>query len=189
MRKWLILGVIVVAGGFLLTLTHWQAPAIRPAPDFLLPDLNGQVVRLSQLRGKVVMLNVWTTWCPPCRKEMPTMEALYKKLKSADFVMLAASQDVDGKNTVLPYLQEGGFTFPVLLDVRGEVGKKYGVTGYPETFIIDRQGNIVYHHIGYNDWSQPTVEAALRRLTDQGVWVGWTDGKTPGEQTPLVGYR
>jgi peroxiredoxin len=103
--------------------------------------------------------------------------------------MLAASQDVDGKNTVLPYLQEGGFTFPVLLDVRGEVGKKYGVTGYPETFIIDRQGNIVYHHIGYNDWSQPTVEAALRRLTDQGVWVGWTDGKTPGEQTPLVGYR
>ena len=112
------------------------------------------------------------------------MELLYQKMKGADFVMLAASQDIDGKNTVLPYLQEGGLTFPVLLDVNGEVGKKYNVTGYPETFIIDRQGTIVYHHIGYNDWSQPTVEAALRRLADQGVWASWTDGKTPGEQVP-----
>ncbi|MGH7962021.1 MAG: peroxiredoxin family protein, partial [Candidatus Binatia bacterium] len=66
---------------------------------------------------------------------------------------------------------EGGFTFPVLLDVHGEVGKKYGVSGYPETFIIDRQGTIVHHHIGYNDWSQPAVAAALRRLIDQGVWA------------------
>jgi peroxiredoxin len=158
----------------------------QPAPDFLLPDLNGQVVRLSQLKGKVVMLNVWTTWCPPCRQEMPTMERLYQRLKSSEVLMLAVSQDVDGRNTVVPYLQEGGFTFPVLLDVRGEVGKKYGVTGYPETFIIDRQGKVVYHHIGYNDWSQPTVETALRRLADQGVWGGWTDGKTTGEQAPLA---
>jgi peroxiredoxin len=113
------------------------------------------------------------------------MEALYRKLKSADFVMLAASQDVDGKSTVLPFLQEGGFTFPVLLDVSGEVGKRYGVSGYPETFIIDRQGNIVHHHIGYNDWSLPTVESALRRLADQGVWAEWSDEKRPGEQTGL----
>jgi len=185
-RKWLILGAVVAGSLFLLTLTRSQAPSVRPAPDFLLPDLNGQVVRLSQLKGKVVMLNIWTTWCPPCRKEMPTMERLYQRLKSADFVMLAVSQDVDGKNTVLPYLQEGGLTFPVLLDVNGEIGKKYGVTGYPETFIIDRQGNVVYHHIGYNDWSQPAVETALRQLTDQGVWVAWTDGKVVGEQTPMT---
>jgi peroxiredoxin len=185
-RTWLILGVVVLGGILLLTLTRSQTPTVRVAPDFLLPDLNGQVVHLSQLKGKVVMLNVWTTWCPPCRQEMPTMEALYRRLKGADFVMLAVSQDVDGKNTVLPYLQEGGFTFPVLLDVRGEVGRKYGVTGYPETFIIDRQGNVVYHHIGYNDWSLPVVEAAVRRLTDQGVWVAWTDGKNVGEQTPLA---
>ena len=113
------------------------------------------------------------------------METLYKKMQTADFVMLAASQDVDGKSAVLPYLQEGGFTFPILLDVDGEVGKKYGVTGYPETFIIDRQGNVVYHHIGYNDWSTPAVETALRNLADQGTWSGWTDGKITGERTPL----
>jgi peroxiredoxin len=150
--------VVVVGCGLLLTLARSPAPANKPAPDFLLPDLQGQVVRLSQLKGKVVLLNFWTTWC---------------------------SQDVDGQSTVLPYLQEGGLTFPVLLDVRGEVGKKYGVTGYPETFIIDRQGNMVYHHIGYNDWSQPAMESALRRLIDQGVWTIGADGKTPGEQTPL----
>jgi peroxiredoxin len=184
-----VLGLVVVSCGLLLTLTRSQTPAPTPAPDFLLPDLHGQVVRLSQLKGKVVLLNVWTTWCPPCRKEMPTLEALYQRLKGGDFVMLAASQDVDGQSTVLPYLQEGGLTFPVLLDVRGEVGKKYGVTGYPETFIIDRQGNVVYHHIGYNDWSQPALEAALRRLIDQGVWVGWRDGNTPSEQTPLAQDR
>jgi cytochrome c biogenesis protein CcmG/thiol:disulfide interchange protein DsbE len=180
-RRWLVLGLLVVGSVLLLTVTRSRPPINQPAPDFLLPDLNGQVVHLSQLKGKVVMLNVWTTWCAPCRQEMPTMETLYRRLKSSDFFMLAVSQDVDGRNTVVPYLQEGDFTFPVLLDVHGEVGKKYGVTGYPETFIIDRQGTVVYHHIGYNDWSQPTVEAALRRLADQGVWVGWRDRKTAGE--------
>lgn len=171
MRRWLILGVLVVGVAFLvLTSTPSQLPLPRPAPDFLLPDLSGQSVRLSQLKGKVVLLNVWATWCAPCRQEMPTMQTLHQRLKNADFVMLAVSQDADGAKAVQPYLQEGGFTFPVLLDMQGEVGRKYAVAGYPETFIINRQGDIVHHHIGYNDWSLPAVEAALRRLIDEGVW-------------------
>ncbi len=180
-----MLAVVVIGFGLLLMLVRAPSSSPRVAPDFMLPDMNGQVVRLSQLKGKVVLLNIWATWCPPCRKEMPTMETLYKKMQSADFVMLAASQDVDGKSTVLPYVQDGGLTFPILLDEQGEVGKKYGVTGYPETFIIDRQGTIVYHHIGYNDWSQAAVETALRRLADQGVWIDWGDEKTTGEQALL----
>lgn len=184
MKRVLVLAFIVLSCGVLLTLVRAPSSVQKAAPDFVLPDLTGQVVRLSQLKGKVVVLNIWATWCPPCRKEMPTMELLYQKMKGADFVMLAASQDVDGRNTVLPYLRESGLTFPVLLDVQGEIGKKYGVTGYPETFIIDRQGMIVHRHIGYNDWSQPTVEAALRRLADQGVWASWGDGKASGEQVP-----
>lgn len=184
MRKWLLFfAAMVVVFALLVTWTRQPNRKSLPAQDFLLPDLQGQAVRLSQLRGKVVMLNVWTTWCPPCRKEMPTMEALYRRLRDADFVLLAVSQDVDGHKTVLPYIREGGYTFPVLLDVRGEVGRRYGVTGYPETFIIDRQGNIVYHHIGYNDWSQPAVENALRRLIVEGVWE-W--GSMPGEHSPLT---
>ncbi len=185
MKRVLILALVVLVAGVLLTL--FRAPSTGPsvAPDFILPDMNGQVVRLSQLKGKVVLLNLWATWCPPCRKEMPTMEVLYRKLKDADFVMLAASQDIDGKKTVAPYIHEQGFTFPVLLDVTGETGKKYGATGYPETFIIDRQGVIVHRHIGYNDWARPAVETALRKLADQGVWTGWPEGSAAGEQAPL----
>ena len=113
------------------------------------------------------------------------METLAHQLNGEDFVLLAASQDVDGASTVRPYLQEGGYTFPVLLDVRGEVGKKYGVTGYPETFIIDRQGQVVHHHIGYNDWAQPAVEHALRRLIQHGIWQVGAEAVSQGAHTPL----
>ena len=184
MRRVLLLALVVVGVGLLLMLVRAPEQGQQVAPDFVLPDMQGQVVRLSQLRGKVVLLNVWATWCPPCRKEMPTMETLYQNMQDTDFVMLAVSQDVDGKNAVEPYLQERGLTFSVLLDVNGEVGRKYGATGYPETYIIDRQGNIVHHHIGYNDWSLPQVEAALRRLANQGVWESWDGGKDAGAQVP-----
>ena len=113
------------------------------------------------------------------------MEILARKLGGEDFVLLAVSQDVDGVATVKPYLQEGGYTFPVLLDVRGEVGKKYGVTGYPETFVIDRQGQVVYHHIGYNDWAQPQMEETLRRLIQQGEWRVDTGMPASGAHTPV----
>jgi Peroxiredoxin len=171
MSKWVVIGLIVSLGFLLLSRPPSRLPVPRGAPDFLLPNMQGQVVRLLQLKGKVVLLNVWATWCAPCRQEMPTLETLYQRLKGKDFVMLAVSQDVDGEKTVRSYLQEGGYTFPVLLDVQGEVGRKYGVLGYPETFIIDRQGTIVHHHMGYNDWSRPAMEAAVRRLIDQGVWT------------------
>ena len=187
MRPWLILGgvgMLVLLGVVLLITTPSRTTLPRPAPDFLLPDVSGQAVRLSQLKGKVVLLNVWATWCGPCRQEMPTLETLAHTLSGEDFVLLAASQDVDGAAAVKPYLQEGGYTFPVLLDTHGEVGKKYGVTGYPETFVIDRQGQVVYHHIGYNNWAQPQVEEALRRLIQQGEWR--VDTEMPGAHIPFA---
>ena len=189
MRSWLILGgvgLVVLLGVVILITTPSRTTLPRPAPDFLLPDMRGQAVRLSQLKGKVILLNVWATWCGPCRKEMPTMEALAHKLSGEDFVLLAVSQDVDGAVTVKPYLQEGGYTFPVLLDLQGEVGRKYGVTGYPETFVIDRQGQVVYHHIGYNDWAQPQIEETLRRLIQQGEWRVDTEMPVRGAHTPLL---
>ena len=189
MRSWLILGgvgMLVLLGVVILITTPSQTTLPRPAPDFLLPDMRGQAVRLSQLKGKIILLNIWATWCGPCRKEMPTMETLAHKLSGEDFVLLAVSQDVDGAATVKPYLQEGGYTFPVLLDIQGEVGRKYGVTGYPETFVIDRQGQVVYHHIGYNDWAQPQVEETLRRLIQQGEWRVDTEVPVRGAHTPLL---
>lgn len=186
MRRWLLLGAALgVLGIGAVVLVRTPAPPALPypAPDFLLPDTTGQAVRLSQLKGKVVFLNVWATWCGPCRQEMPTMQALADALDGEDFVLLAASQDVDGAAVVRPYLEEGGYRFPVLLDVRGEVGEKYGVTGYPESFVIDRQGRVVYHHVGYGDWSQPRVEAAMRRLITRGEWDLTASAR--GLHTPL----
>jgi peroxiredoxin len=147
-----------------------RAPA-RPheAPSFVLPDLSGKVVRMDDLRGKVVVLNLWTTWCPPCVDEMPTLESLAKTMAGRDFVLLAISED-ETPSKVGPWIEQRRFTFPVLLDERGQVGADLGITGYPETFVIDRTGRIVHHHVGYRDWSDPAIVAALERLMDSGEW-------------------
>ena len=141
-------------------------PAGDVASDFKLEDaFTGQTVSLSSLKGKVVFLNVWATWCGPCREEMPSMETLYDELKSnKDFVMLAVSQDTKGKSAVVPYVEKNGYHFEILLDPENKVGDSYSVSGVPETFIIDRRGRIVAHHMGAFDWSRPDVKEALRQL-------------------------
>jgi peroxiredoxin len=137
------------------------------AADFHLTDLDGKTVSLSSFRGKVVFLNLWATWCGPCREEMPSMETLYEELKgNKDFVMLGVSEDEKGKSVVLPYVQKNGYHFDILLDPENKVGDSYGVSGVPETFIIDRQGRIVAHHMGGFDWSRQDVREALQELLD-----------------------
>ncbi|HSR56645.1 MAG TPA: TlpA disulfide reductase family protein [Candidatus Binataceae bacterium] len=135
------------------------------AADFKLEDLTGKTVSLSSYKGKVVFLNLWATWCGPCREEMPSMETLYDEFKNdPDFVMLAVSQDTKGKSAVLPYVQKNGYHFEILLDPENKVGEQYNVSGVPETFIIDRKGRIVAHHMGAFDWSRPDVKEALQQL-------------------------
>jgi|SRR5271156_2687439 len=152
--------------------THEQqeeAPvaAGNKAANFKLESLDGTTVSLDQLRGKVVFLNVWATWCGPCREEMPSMETLYDELKgNRDFVMLAVSQDTKGRLVVAPYVEKNGYHFTILLDPDNQVGDSYDVSGVPETFIIDRQGRIAAHHMGAFDWSRPDVKDALQQLLD-----------------------
>lgn len=138
-----------------------------PAPDFLLADLDGRQVRLSDFRGKIVFLNVWATWCPPCRDEMPSMEKLHRSLAGSDFVMLAVSEDVQGQKVVEPFVRQLGLTFPILLDPDGVIPRKYGVTGYPETFVIDRTGKVVQHLIGPENWGSDQVLAYFHKLLQQ----------------------
>jgi phosphatidylglycerol---prolipoprotein diacylglyceryl transferase len=147
------------------------------APDFVAQDLQGQAVRLSAQRGKVVFLNLWTTWCPPCRLEMPAMQDLANKLVGDDFVMLAVSED-DGVAPVEKFIEEMKISFPVLVDPTGEVGRRFGITGYPETFIIDREGRQVARFIGPKNWKDPAIERDLRTLIDTGQWVRAPDGDT-----------
>jgi len=150
-------------------ITSGEAPVAAGdvAADFKLQSLSGQSVTLSSLRGKVVFLNVWATWCGPCREEMPSMETLYESFKNRkDFVILAVSQDRRGRAAVEPYVEKNHFNFDVLLDPDNVVGDAYNVSGVPETFIIDRKGRIVAHHMGAFDWSQSDVRQALAELLD-----------------------
>ena len=143
------------------------------APEFSLSDLSGRTIRLANLRGRVVFLNVWTTWCEPCREEMPAMQVLYARLRGPDFEMLAVSADQEGRDVVERFVRDFALTFPVLPDPDLQIAGRYGVTGYPETFIIDRNGRVVAHQIGPHRWDAPQSVAAFRRLIERGDWTGF----------------
>jgi len=165
---------VVLAGG--LVVLSRRGP--QRAPDFAVTDLEGRTVRLSALRGKVVVLNLWTTWCPPCVEEMPSIERLWSTLHGDDFALLAVSQDEEGRHSVEPFLARMRYSFPVFLDPDREVGDRYGVWGYPETFVIDRNGYIVEHVIGPRDWASAESLASLRAL------IAARDGGVPSAPAP-----
>ena len=135
----------------------------KQAPDFILADIYGRETRLSDLNGEVVLVNFWATWCPPCRDEIPSMVTLNRLMTGKPFRMLAISMDQGGKDAVNDFFKKSGLTLPVLLDSDGSVGKLYGITGVPETFVIDRKGVIIKKFIGPLDWSAPEV---VNFLTD-----------------------
>ncbi|MFQ6058716.1 MAG: redoxin domain-containing protein [Anaerolineae bacterium] len=112
-----------------------------PAPDFTLPDLEGQPVSLSRLKGQPVMINFWATWCPPCRFEMPLIEAAYQKYKDQGFVVVAVDVQ-EPQELVEAFVQRFGLSFPVVLDSAGEVSSIYRVRGLPRSFFVDREGVI-----------------------------------------------
>lgn len=172
MKQWgLPLGLLLLAVGAAFYYQQHQATGRSgfPAPDFALADLDGRRHRLSDYRGKVVFLNIWATWCLPCRMEMPSMERLHRRLQGQDFIMLAVSEDEDGATAVRPFVDELGLTFPILLDPQGVLPPRYGVTGYPETFIIDREGKVVQHTIGPERWDSESAFRYFLTLLDQGT--------------------
>ncbi len=135
-----------------------------PAPDFTYPGLDGKKVSLSDYRGKVVFVNIWATWCPPCVEEMPSMQKLYQKLKGENFEILAVSIDSKGAKVVAPFMKKYKLTFPALLDSRGTIKRIYKTTGVPESYIIDKDGILAKKVMGPLDWSHPDVLRLLRDL-------------------------
>jgi peroxiredoxin len=136
----------------------------EPAPDFTLPDLDQKMVSLSDYKGKVVLLNIWATWCPPCVEEMPSIERLHQELKDQDFEILAVSIDVLGANAVIPFMKKHNLSFPALTDTKGALKNLYQTTGVPESIIIDKQGNIAEKIIGARDWASPGAIRLFRNL-------------------------
>jgi len=136
----------------------------EPAPNFQLRDLNGQPVALSDLRGKVVLLNFWATWCGPCRVEMPAMERLYSAFSRKDFEILAVSTDAQGAAVTRPFQQENHLTFPILHDADYRVGLTYGARTLPMTFMVDRQGIVRHQIFGARDWEATEAHQLVQML-------------------------
>jgi peroxiredoxin len=121
------------------------ADAARQQADFTLSDLQGNPWHLRDLRGKVVLVNFWATWCPPCRKEMPDLQALYDKYKDQGFVVVSISDEQAAK--VQPFITERKITYPVLLDPGRKVNDLFQVEGIPKSFVYDREGKLVAQSI------------------------------------------
>ena len=132
--------------------------------DFTLPDLQGHTVRLSDLRGRVVFINVWATWCSPCVEEMPTIQKLYDRLHARGLQVLSVSIDALGEQVVAPFMQAHQLSFPVLLDARSIIERLYQTGGVPESFIVDKQGRLIEKVVGPRDWAHPNVITMFERL-------------------------
>ena len=146
----------LVFGIVWLQSSKYEPPKVgKAAPDFALVDLNDKEVRLSNLRGKVVFLNFWATWCKPCKEEMPSMEVLHKNFEKDGLVVLAVSIDrVTTTKDIPPFIKSMNLSFPVLIDSWGKTDMPYKRMGVPETFIIDQEGVIREIVIGPRDWTR-----------------------------------
>jgi thiol-disulfide isomerase/thioredoxin len=134
------------------------------ATDFTLESLDGKTSSLGSHKGKFVFLNFWATWCPPCRSEMPAMQALYEKLQARGLVILAVDL-AEEPAVVRDYMKQNKLTFPVLLDKTGEVGGIYGAQSIPTTYLIDRAGNVLGRGVGARwTWDSPEIVALFEKL-------------------------
>lgn len=169
------IGVLVAVFGIVWLRSSKYEPLTvgKPAPDFVLSDLNDRTIRLSDFRGKVVFLNFWATWCKPCKEEMPSMEILHRTFEKDGLVVLAVSIDrVTTTKDIPPFIKSMNLSFPVLVDSWGKTDMPYKRMGVPETFIIDQQGIIREIVIGPRDWTRLdslTVLLDLLKVTPKSI--------------------
>ena len=142
-----------------------RLPTPIQAPDFQLEDMDGEKHTLEGYRGKVVILNFWATWCPPCRREIPSMEALHQAFKDEAFAILAINE-WETEDHVFAFMGQLPVDpdFPILLDLDSEVAQSFGVKGLPTTLLLDAQGMIVYRAVGGRDFDHPAVKKIIREL-------------------------
>lgn len=140
----------------------------RPLPDVAFEDTTGATLRLADFRGKVVLLNLWATWCAPCRREMPTLDRLQAKLGGADFHVLALSMDREGLLVVRQFYEELGLAaLDIHVDASGRASRTLRAPGLPTTLVLDRQGRELGRLLGPAQWDSPNMVAFFRSLIEQ----------------------
>ena len=129
------------------------------------PETLARNMNLGGLKGKIVFLNFWATWCGPCKSEMPSMEALYSKYRDRGLEILAVNSG-EKAPVVNEFITDYGFSFPVVLDIDGSVSRTYGIQAIPTSYLIDRDGMIILRIVGSIDWNTPQIQAAIELLLD-----------------------
>ncbi|MFI5316914.1 MAG: peroxiredoxin family protein [Myxococcota bacterium] len=177
----IVAGLFAVGVGAYVTLRPPPAPALRmgaAAPDFSLPRQGGgPEVSLESLRGKVVFVNFWATWCTPCRSEAPALARLYQGLRGDGFEVLAISiDDPNAAPAIEEFRKTFSVEFPIALDPRKRVYNAYQAFGVPETFLINPAGKLVEHFIGPQNWEDPRYSRVIRRAL-----AAAKSGGSPGE--------
>lgn len=161
-KKLWFLAVSAISILFIAGCVLAQQQTQTKAPDFTLPDLNGKAFSLSELEGKVVILNFWATWCPPCVVEIPHFIDLYKEYKGQGLEVVGVSLDRGGVKVVKSFVEKNEMTYPVVIGNQ-KVAEDYGgIRGIPTTFVIDRQGYIVKKFVGYRD--KNVFESVIQQL-------------------------
>ena len=173
-KQWLIVGAIVVVLAAALTLGIKLSPQIFPvevgskAPDFQATTLaDGKAKTLADYKGQVVLLNVWATWCAPCRVEITSIEHLYQQLGPEGLKVVAVSIDEAGPEVVREFARERNVSFEILLNPSRTIERIYQTTGVPESFVLNRDGRIVKKVIGATEWDAPVNRDLIRRLLVQ----------------------
>lgn len=166
-RSLLLLASAALVGLVTAACESTPAPPVgEPAPDFELPDLDGSPHRLSEWRGRVVVLNFWATWCPPCIDEMPSLQSLHRALSDKGLAILAVSADERFRD-IEEFVETYDIEFTVLHDEGKKVSRRYQTFMYPETYIIDRSGRLRSKVVGPRDWVAPTVIRDLVALLQE----------------------
>ncbi len=158
---------VLCAIAALLCVTQLNAATLSgPAPDFTLKSNNGANIKLSELRGQVVMINFWASWCGPCRQEMPLLDQLYQRYQPMGFTLLGVNVEEDSR-AADKILKEIPVSFPVLYDKKNQVSESYQVRAMPSTFLIDRDGKVRYLHKGYQPGYEEEYQQQIRELVKE----------------------